>query len=286
MSESVGGVGVVTERTFGTLKVRLEDEVAWLELNHGKANEMGKAEIGAFEGLCGWLEAGNARVLVTSSRRVSSKGTPIFISGANVTERSTWDTTAIKRHVRWQRAILARLRRAPVFHVAVVDGIALGWGTEFMLACDWRIAGPSARFGLPETSLGIVPGAGGASELAMLVGLPQALRLGMTGEQVGAEEAQRIGLVDEVVASVDAGLARAAALAAMVRRRSPTAVATFKAAALAAGGRSEDERRRLEAEAYEHCVDTGEAAIGRAHFAEIVAGGPPPPWSAFKAWRP
>jgi len=75
----------VSERTFGTLKIRLEDEVAWLDLDHGKANEMGKAEIGAFEGLCGWLEAGSARVLVTSSRRVSGKGTPIFISGANVT---------------------------------------------------------------------------------------------------------------------------------------------------------------------------------------------------------
>lgn len=270
---------------FGTLKVRLEEEVAWLDLNHGKANEMGKAEIGAFEGLCAWLEGGNARVLVTSSQRVSSKGTPIFISGANVTERTGWDTATIKRHVRWQRAILGRLRRAPVFHVAVVDGIALGWGTEFMLACDWRIAGPSARFGLPETSLGIVPGAGGASELASLIGLPQALRLGMTGEQLDAEEAHRIGLVDERVPDVAAGLARAEALATMVKRRSPTAVATFKQAALAATGRSEDERRRLEAEAYEHCVDTGEAAIGRANFAEIVAGGQAP-WSAFKAWRP
>ncbi len=269
---------------FGTLKVRLVDEIAWLDLDHGKANEMGKAEIGAFEGLCAWLEGGNARVLVTSSRRVSSKGTPIFIAGANVTERAAWDIPTIKRHVRWQRAILARLRRAPVFHIAVVDGVALGWGTEFMLACDWRIAGPSARFGLPETSLGIVPGAGGASELASLIGIPQALRLGMTGEQVSADEAHRIGLVDERVESVDAGLARAEDLAAMVKRRSPTAVAAFKAAALAASGRSEEERRRLEAEAYEHCVDTGEAAVGRSHFAEVVAGGAAP-WGPFKAWR-
>jgi enoyl-CoA hydratase/carnithine racemase len=246
---------------------------------------MGRAEIGAIEGLCAWLEAGHARVLVTSSRRTSSRGTAIFIAGANVTERADWPLKDVKRHVRWQRTTLARLRRAPVFHVAVVDGIALGWGTEFMLVCDWRIAGPSARFGLPETGLGIVPGAGGASELASLIGLPQALRLGMTGEQVSAEEAWRIGLVDELVPSVDAGLARAAALAAMVKRRSPTAVAAFKAAALAAGGRADDERRRLEAEAYEHCVDTGEAAIGRSNFAEILAGGAAP-WGAFKPWRP
>ena len=171
---------------FGTLRVRLEDEVAFLQLEHGKANEMGRAEVGAIEQLCGWLEGGHARVLVTFSRRVSSRGTPIFISGANVTERAGWETAEVKRHVRWQRATLARLRRTPVFHVCVVDGIALGWGTEFMLACDWRIAGPSARFGLPETGLGIIPGAGGAAELSSLIGLPQALRLGMSedGEQL------------------------------------------------------------------------------------------------------
>jgi enoyl-CoA hydratase/carnithine racemase len=272
-------------RTFGTFHVRLEDGVAWLQLDHGKANEMGKAEVASFESLSAWLEGGHARVLVTYSRRVSGRGTPIFIAGANVTERAGWPVEDVKRHVRWQRAILARLRRAPVFHVAVVDGLALGWGTEFMIACDWRIAAPNARFGLPETGLGIVPGAGGAAELSALIGLPQALRLGMTGEQVNATEAHRIGLVDELVESVDAGLERAAALAAMVKRRSPTAVAAFKHAALAAVGRSEDERRRVEAEAYEHCVDTGEAAVGRANFAELTAGGTAP-WGPYKAWRP
>lgn len=278
-------MSAASEHVFGSLKVRLDDGVAWLELSHGKANEMGRAEVQAFESLCAWLEAGHARAVVTYSRRVSGRGTPIFIAGANVTERAEWPVENVKRHVRWQRATMARLRRAPVFHIAVVDGIALGWGTEFLLACDWRIAGPSARLGLPETGLGIVPGAGGASELAALIGLPQALRLGMTGEQLGAEEAHRIGLVDELTASVDAGLERAAALAEMVKRRSPTAVAAFKQAALAAVGRTEDERRRLEADAYEHCVDTGEAAVGRKHFADITAGGTAP-WGAFKAWRP
>lgn len=275
----------MSEHTFGSLTVRLEDEIAWLELGHGKANEMGRAEVQAFEQLCAWLEHGHARVLVTFSRRVSGRGTPIFISGANVTERASWPVNDVKRHVRWQRATLARLRRAPVFHVAVVNGIALGWGTEFMLACDWRIATPGARFGLPETGLGIIPGAGGAAELSALIGLPQALRLGMTGEQLDAAEAVRIGLADELAESVDAGLDRARALAESVRRRSPSAVAAFKAAALAAVGRPEDERRRIEAEAYEHCVDTGEAAVGRAHFAEITTG-QKAPWGVFKAWRP
>lgn len=273
-------------KEFGTLKIEQEGNLALLELAHGKANEMGRAEIGAFEHLCAWLEAGHARTLVTFSRRTTSRGTPIFIAGANVTERQDWPAPMVKDHVRRQRTMLARLRRAPVFHVAVVDGLALGWGTEFMLACDWRIAGPQARFGLPETGLGIVPGAGGASELASLVGLPQALRMGMTGDQLDAVEAHRVGLVDELADGVDAGLERARALAAMVEKRSPTAVAAYKHAALASFGRTEDDRRRVEAEAYEHCVDTGEAAIGRANFQKIVGGEGGVPWGKFRPWRP
>lgn len=264
---------------------RVEGGVAWLELDHGKANEMGRAELSAFEALCILLESGEVRTLVTYSRRVTSRGTPIFIAGANVTERAGWSPDEVKAHVRWQRATLARLRRAPVFHVAVVDGLALGWGTEFLLTCDWRIAGPAARFGLPETSLGILPGAGGSSELPALVGVTHALRLGMTGEQIDAAEAHRIGLVDERCDSVDAGLARAGALAAMVARRSPTAVAAYKAAVLESVGKGEAERREVEARAYEHCVDSGEAAIGRASFARIVAGEGEVAWGAFQPWR-
>jgi enoyl-CoA hydratase/carnithine racemase len=267
------------------LHLAVEDGVAYLELSHGKANEMGRAEVGAIARLVDWLEGGPVRALVTCSRRTTSRGTPIFISGANVTERVGWTTDQIKQHVRWQRVTLARMRRAPVFHVAVVNGLALGWGTEFLLCCDYRIAAPSARLGLPETGLGIIPGAGGASELPALVGLPHALRLGMTGEQIGVDEAARIGLVDERCDSVDAGLERARQLASMVARRSPTAVAAYKAAAIAGLGRPEDERRSAEASAYEHCADTGEAAIGRANFEKIVAG-EGAPWGPFQTWKP
>lgn len=269
-----------------SLKLTVTDEVAHVRIDHGKANEMGTPELDDWERLSEWLEAGAVRVLVTASERVSSKGTPIFISGANVTERVGWPDERVRQHVRRQRTILARLRAVPVFHVAVVHGIALGWGTEFLLTCDWRIATPTARLGLPETGLGILPGAGGTAELPAYIGLTQALRLGMTGEQLGGEEAVRIGLADELVPDLAAGLARAGHLAALVRRRSPTAVATYKAATLAAIGRSDLERRELEARAYEHCVGAGDAAIGRANFAAITGGVEAPPWGPLARWRP
>ena len=259
--------------------------VGTLTFNHGKANEMGSAELRDLEALCAFLEKGALRALVSTSRRVSARGTALFISGANVTERSGWDDSRIKAHVRWQRAVLGRLRAAPVFHVAVIDGLALGWGTEFTLACDYRIAGPNARFGLPETGLGILPGAGGSTELSGRIGVNHTLRLGMTGEQINAEEAVRIGLVDELATSLDAGLARADALATLVCKRSPTSTATFKAAVLATVGMESEARESVEARAYEHCVDSGDAAIGRANFTMLTAG-VPAPWSTYTPWKP
>jgi len=270
------------------LSVTLEDDgkVALLRLEHGKANEMGIDEVDDFARLARLLDdADGPRTLITWSERRSRKGTPIFISGANVSERQGWSTERVKEHVRWQRQVLAMLRQAPVFHVAVVNGVALGWGTEYLLTADYRLACDDARFGLPETNLGILPGAGGTSELWSHVGLAQALRLGMTGERIDADEAWRIGLVQERVGDVAAGVARARELARLVGLRSPTAVAAFKRAVLASVGRPPSLRAEEEARAYEHCVDTGEAAIGRSAFRKIVAGGSAP-WGPRKPWSP
>ena len=254
------------------LKCSLEAGVLTIELNHGRANEMGSAALDDWEQVCAFLETGGARAVVTLSRRRSRKGTPIFIAGADVTERQGWSDAQVKTHVRRQRQVLSRLRRVPAFHVAVVDGVALGWGTEFLLCCDYRVSGPNATFGLPETGLGILPGAGGTSELWTMVGVSQALRLGMTGERISPAEAVRIGLLQESVPSLDEGVQRAHELAARVARNSPTAVAAFKAAVLASVGQPGIARSELEARAYEHCVDSGEAAIGRASFKQILAG--------------
>ena len=259
---------------FESLNVSLEDNgrLVVVKLDHGRANEMGQPELLEWSALVDHLCAGQARVLLTFSQRKSKKGTPIFISGANVTERAGWTDEQVRKHVRMQRDVLRRLRQAPVFHIAVVDGVAFGWGTEFLICCDYRIAGPGARFALPETGLGILPGAGGTAELWSLIGVSQTLRLGMTGEKLAAEEATRIGLVQESAADLEAGLARARTLASAVMRRSPSGVAAFKTGVLGSVGRAPDERMELEARAYEHCLDSGDAAIGRANFRKVIAG--------------
>lgn len=247
-----------------------------LSLEHGKANEMGSAQLDALTALCDLLEAdASVTCLCTTSRRVSKKGKPIFIAGANVTERVGWDDDRVKAHVIRQRALMRRLRQLPLFTIVLSHGVTLGWGTEYLLTADYSLGTPTASFALPETGLGILPGARGTAELATLVGPAHALRLGCTGESVDAAEALRIGLIQEIADDVDAGLGRVQTLAERLCQRSPTAVAAFKRALLAGLGQPEAVRLDLERAAYEHTVDTGEAAIGRAGFAEIRQGRAP-----------
>ena len=256
-----------------------ERQLLTLELDHGKANEMGTAQLDAFEALCTLIEEDDSiRTLVTTSRRVSKKGKPIFIAGANVTERVDWDPDRVKAHVIRQRTLMVRLRHLPIFNIAVPSGVTLGWGTEYLLTADYTVATAAASFALPETGLGILPGARGTAELAMLVGPAHAVRLGVTGESIDAREAARIGLVQEVAEDVDAGLERARALASLVSRKSPTAIAAFKGAMLESLGQPESVRLDAERRAYELTVKVGDAATGRSHFADIRQG-KVPPWA-------
>ena len=249
-----------------------DGSVLQVTLDHGRVNEMGSSELSDWEAITEHLNQGAFRALLTTSEKVTRSGKRIFIAGANVTERADWSVEQVKAHVRRQRRTLAALRQVPAFHVTVVDGLALGWGTEFMITADYRIGTPSARFALPETSIGILPGAGGTSELSKIIGPNQTLRLGMTGEQISAEEALRIGLIDELADSKEAAMDRARELSALASKRSPTAAGAFKHGVLSSLAMSAEDRTELEARAYELCVDSGEAAIGREHFKAITAG--------------
>lgn len=249
-----------------------------LELDHGKANEIGTEQLHALDELCEHVE-GDPSIccLCTTSRRRSSKGTPIFIAGANVVERQGWSSTRVLDHVQRQRALMTRIQRLPVFTIALVHGVALGWGVEFCLASDRVIATDTASFGLPETGLGIVPGALGTAELAARVGLSTALLLGCTGSRLDADHAHRVRLVDERVGDLDEGLSLVCGLAEALVRRSPTAVATYKRAVLGMMGRTAEQRRRLEHAAYMHTVLSGEAERGRTSF-EAIRRGEAPTW--------
>ena len=158
---------------------------------------------------------------------LTGAGDRAFCAGADLKERSGFDDHGwfVQREV-FRRGFGA-VRRCPLPTVAAVAGFALGGGCELALACDLVVAADDATFGLPEVRLGLVPAGGGTQLLVRRVGRSVAKDLVLTGRQVGATEAQRLGLVDRVVprASVQE-VARD--LAAEIAANAPTAVRLAK----------------------------------------------------------
>ena len=140
------------------------------------------------------------------------------------------------------------LARPGLISIAAVQGHAVGAGFQLALACDLRLAAEDAQFTMAEVTLGLVPDLGGTKRLVELVGYSRAAAICLTGRRVGADEALRIGLVNEVVPT--AGLAAAAqAWAEQILALPRTAVTEIKALLLAAADRGQDEQERAEREA-------------------------------------
>jgi enoyl-CoA hydratase len=129
---------------------------------------------------------------------VTGAGPKAFVAGADIQELKVLDGPTGYEASRLGQGVFRRLERLPKPSVAAVNGYALGGGCELALACTLRVAAEGARLGLPEVTLGIIPGYGGTQRLARLVGAGKALELILTGEPVDAREALRIGLVNRV----------------------------------------------------------------------------------------
>jgi enoyl-CoA hydratase len=152
----------------------------------------------------------DARALI-----IIGAGERAFCAGADITELTGRDLAAQKAGAELGQRVFARLDTLPVPSVAAISGFALGGGCELALACSFRLAGPRARFGLPEIKLGLIPGYGGTQRLPRLVGESRALEIILAGRMVGADEALSIGLVNRIVEGdlLEAALAFAAEFA-------------------------------------------------------------------------
>jgi len=130
---------------------------------------------------------------------LTGAGEKAFVAGADIGELSRLSPIEGRDHSRKGQALFAHLESLGKPVIAAINGFALGGGCELAMACTIRIASRSARFGQPEVNLGIVPGYGGTQRLARLVGEGRAMELCLTGDQITADEAWRIGLVNKVV---------------------------------------------------------------------------------------
>ena len=154
---------------------------------------------------------------------VTGAGEKAFIAGADIGELARLTPIQGREHARRGQAVLDRIERLPIPSIAAINGYAYGGGLELAIACTLRVASENARMGLPETSLGILPGFGGTQRLARLVGRARASELVLTSDKgITAAIAERIGLVNQVV---PAGQAHAAAreLALRIAANGPTA---------------------------------------------------------------
>lgn len=195
---------------------------------------------------------------------LTGAGDKAFVAGADISEfegRSPIDQFRVMS----DRTIFDAVDAFPKPVIAALNGFALGGGCELAMACDIRVAADTARLGQPEVNLGIIPGGGGTQRLPRLVGTGTAYKLLFTGEVIGADEALRIGLVDEVVPA--AGLrARALALAETIAQKSPVALQLIKEAVRASLRVPLDEGLRQETTLFGLAFSSEDKAEGVAAF--------------------
>jgi enoyl-CoA hydratase len=154
---------------------------------------------------------------------ITGAGDKAFVAGADINELAVLRPAQGKEHARQGQHVFDLIEQLGKPVVAAVNGYALGGGCELAMACTLRIAASSARLGQPEINLGIIPGYGGTQRLSRLVGKGVALDLLLTGRQIEADEALRIGLVNRVVPR-ETLVAEAKAIAAEVAGKAPVAV--------------------------------------------------------------
>jgi enoyl-CoA hydratase len=154
---------------------------------------------------------------------LTGAGEKSFVAGADINELSVQTAVGGREHARRGQALFNRIERLGKPVIAVVNGFALGGGCELAMACTLRLAADSARFGQPEINLGLLPGYAGSQRLPRLVGRGRALELLLTGRQIPADEAFRIGLVNRVVPAAELAT-EARTLAQAIAAKAPVAV--------------------------------------------------------------
>lgn len=154
---------------------------------------------------------------------ITGAGKKAFVAGADIKELSSLDKAKGEKLSKRGQAIFDEIETSSKPVVAVVNGYALGGGAELALACHVRIASENAVFGLPEVSLGLIPGYGGTQRLPQLIGKAKAMELILTGGQLKAAEAKEAGLVSEVT-SLDEANSAAKKLLLKILKNSPVAI--------------------------------------------------------------
>jgi len=198
---------------------------------------------------------------------LTGAGDKAFVAGADIGELAHATALEAEESSRFGQKVLELIENLGKPVIAAVNGFALGGGCETAMACTIRIAVDSAKFGQPEVKLGLLPGGGGTQRLPRLVGKGRALQLILSGEMISAQEAYRIGLVNEVVPASNL-IGRAEQILKLITANAPVSVQLSLEAVNKGMDTSQSEGFALEASYFGLCAATEDKKEGTSAFLE------------------
>jgi enoyl-CoA hydratase len=245
---------------FEHLSIAIDDAVALITIDRPNALNALSGEV--------LLELASACEVVSGDEQVRALvitgAGRAFVAGADVAELADLaDHFAGREASLSGQDVMQAIANLPFATIAAINGFALGGGLELALACDFRVAAPNAKLGLPEVGLGLIPGYGGTQRLPRLIGASRALDLILTGRHVGAAEALALGLVNRVADDV---VAEAVALARLTTRAAPVAIGLAKEAVARGATVHVSQALEIEADLFGMAIATADAREGMAAF--------------------
>jgi enoyl-CoA hydratase len=214
----------MTYPTFNTIKITVDGPLAIVTIDReSKLNALSSEVISELTHACATLEVSDEIRVVA----VTGAGAKSFVAGADISEMQDLSPVQAQAFAEMGGALGHSIETSEKPWIAAVNGFAFGGGCELALACDFIYASDNAKFGQPEVKLGVIPGFGGTQRLSRRVGVAKAKELCMTGDQVNAAEALRIGLADAVFPQAEL-MASVKKLAERIAANGPLAVAEVK----------------------------------------------------------
>jgi enoyl-CoA hydratase len=205
---------------FQNIKLETKNHIAYITIDRPKVlNALNMATMQELkQAFASIKDDADVRVVI-----LTGAGEKAFVAGADIGELSQHTPVSAKEYTHQGQAIIDAIENLGKPTIACINGFALGGGCEIAMACTMRLASENAKLGQPEVKLGLIPGYGGTQRLSRLVGKGIAMQLVLTGDMITAQEAHRIGLVNEVVAAAEL-IPRAEAIAAKIIANAPLAI--------------------------------------------------------------
>jgi enoyl-CoA hydratase len=250
--------------TYENLLFKKQGNIAYVTINRPKVlNALNMATMQELR--CAFTDLKDDRevrvVILTGS------GEKSFVAGADIGELQKNNPVEAKEYTHRGQAVLDLMENLGKPVIACINGFSLGGGCELAMACTMRLASENAKLGQPEVKLGIIPGYGGSQRLPRLVGKGLAMQLLLTGDMISAQEAHRIGLVNEVHPA-DQLIPRAEAIAAAIIKNAPLAIQYCMEAVNHGIEMTQQEGLYLEATLFSVCCATEDKKEGTTAFLE------------------